>query len=167
MSESESEFSSQNNDGKGLLKIDLLNGRIGRAQWWFRSVSVVIGIPVLIIILLFSGIWDIEEAGPSGFQSGLAFFGLLALVCLILISVKRFHDLNWPGAASLVIPLFWGFTIKTFYDGGEPTYSAVTLMAATAYIFRKLAYKKGTTGPNKFGPDPLNTTDISVNAEEE
>ena len=37
MSESESEFSSQNNDGKGLLKIDLLNGRIGRAQWWFRQ----------------------------------------------------------------------------------------------------------------------------------
>ena len=30
-----------------------------------------------------------------------------------------------------------------------------------------LLLMKGTGGPNKYGPDPLNTTDISIDTEEE
>ena len=68
---------------------------------------------------------------------------VVALVCFVLLSsvtVKRLHDVNLSGWFYLVF-LFPGFT---------------------APLSLGLVFIRGTRGPNKFGTDPLSSTDANV-----
>ena len=125
---------------------DWFKGRVSRSEYFFKSIAISL------FMVIFS-------AGPGEGQEG--FFILVGIpVFLVLvfyywaIIVRRFHDLGYPGwlllPLLLIVALVPEFrTILTLFSG---------------FI---LLFIKGTDGPNKYGPDPLNTTDISIDTEEE
>jgi uncharacterized membrane protein YhaH (DUF805 family) len=68
-------------------------------------------------------------------------FSLAAIIPTIFVNIKRFHDCNYSGWSLLIgmIPL------------------------ANIFVFIILGFIKGTVGENKYGPDPLQTSIVSVN----
>lgn len=80
------------------------------------------------------------------------------------IAAKRGHDRNLPiwlvgifFAASVLLDLF----TVTGWAGGDDQPSTLELVMAALFIVLGLAllielgFRKGTTGPNQYGPDPL------------
>ena len=130
-------------------------GRIGRQQFW-------IAWPVFIVFEL---IIALATSGPTGER-------IAALVDLVLIypefavCAKRAHDRNTP---TWVIGLF--FALATAYDLLLLTGSVTSadLKAPTTSLFLvlvpislfalvliiDLGFRRGTRGPNRYGPDPL------------
>ncbi len=108
-------------------------GRVGR--WKFVIIWVVLFAPFYFIQLL-------ATSSPSSL-SGVGMFSptyiillgflLLTVVLQVFNVVKRLHDMDFPGffAIALVVPIL-NFIVILF-----------------------LLFRKGTTGPNKYGEDPL------------
>ena len=110
------------------------SGRIGRATYW--GVYIVMLIISLFLILVILGI--------RGDGEGIAAIGLIIYFLYIVISiwielavqVKRWHDRNKSGWMVLInfIPL-----------------------VGAIWAFVELGFLRGTTGPNQYGEDPLQT----------
>jgi uncharacterized membrane protein YhaH (DUF805 family) len=137
------------------------NGRISRSLYWFgfAAVVAVFGLAryVLKYHLGYEGVGN-REALPVTFVSTLAAIPLTAL------SVKRFNDRNRPSWIGYVV----GFSIALFIaapyfgylvDLGQ--YSALEhavfwpLCALSLFALIDNGLLPGTTGPNRFGPDPI------------
>ena len=119
-----------------------LRGRISRTMFWigFLVLSALTWGPVL----LFGAIDPPTSPGPQE-----AILGVAALLWLILfvfgdipIGVKRLHDLNMSG---------WWILFKFLPFGN-------------LLFYLMLGVLKGTSGPNRFGPDPLAPTEVDVDA---
>lgn len=111
-------------------------GRIPRQTWWLHYVVPIIGFSIAIQIVL-------AIIGALDFTGGLItlVFALAAmLVGLALIwpalagYVKRLHDRDMSG---------WWLLIAFI-----PAVGGLALLVICGFL-------KGTTGPNRFGPDPL------------
>jgi len=142
-------------------------GRIGRQQWW-------IGIVVLIVISIVASI--VLSILSFGNATVMAWFGLLINLALIwpsyCVGVKRRHDRDNNGtdlkiliAGSVLLNLLTATGIgSSMTDMGGvmmPVPSiwlgALNLIFAifAIYMLVQLGFLKGTTGPNSYGPDPL------------
>lgn len=129
------------------------SGRAPRSEyWWFQLFYwlLFIGLGLLFFFVIgsaFEGLFD-----------GIDIFGmiviavlLVAILALILPStsvlVRRFHDRNlsgWWVLASFIVPGIFSAM------GTEIPGMIITLVVFVITIL------KGTEGPNKYGPDPLN-----------
>lgn len=142
-------------------------GRIGRQQWW-------IGIVALIVVSIIASI----VLGILSFGNGavMAWFSVLINLALIwpsyCVGIKRRHDRDNNGtdlkiliAGSVLLNLLTatGIGTSTTEMGGVmvPVPSiwlgALNLIFAifAIYMLVQLGFLKGTTGPNSYGPDPL------------
>ncbi|MDM4723359.1 DUF805 domain-containing protein [Micromonospora sp. WMMA1363] len=104
------------------------SGRARRAEyWWFFLFSVLVGIVTLILDIALGT----DELGAS---TGL--FNLIATLALWLpslaVAVRRLHDTDRSGWLVLIglVPLIGAIVLLVFF------------------------VQDGTTGPNRFGPDP-------------
>jgi len=108
-----------------------MNGRLGRAGYFWRTVAITLVMYVasfgLGIMMGFSGATD-DTAGAVG-----TLVGIVAAVLVAFQAVKRLHDLGRPGTH------YWLFFIP-FYN---------------VYMGLVLLFQKGTTGTNVYGPDPV------------
>jgi uncharacterized membrane protein YhaH (DUF805 family) len=104
-------------------------GRINRSTYWLRFTLPYIVI-FLVLHFLDKVIGTLDSEGKAGLLSGL--FVLLAIYPSIAVNVKRCHDRNRTGWFLLVgvIPL------------------------VNLWPFIELCFVAGTTGPNRYGPDP-------------
>ncbi len=107
-------------------------GRLNRKAAFLRNLSLGVGASVISFMLGIIG-------GNSMLEGDLTGYLITVVLCLIIctvmfyssltINIRRCHDLDKSGlyifATLLIIPAF------------------------------KLVFAKGTTGPNKYGPDPL------------
>lgn len=103
------------------------DGRIGRQTWWLRYVCVFIAISIVVNIIA-----AIDPTGIIGL--------ILSLASLVMI---------WPGLAGYSkrlhdrdMSLWW--VLIAFV----PVVGGIALLVICGFL-------KGTTGPNRFGPDPL------------
>lgn len=114
------------------------DGRIGRLKFFLLFLLFFVVLPFVLLIILEWG------ADYSGYYSGAPIYTIITVIrtligsaiiviLLSLVFVKRFHDLNRPGTH------FWLMVI--------PVYST--------YLWLLLIFKRGTTGFNKYGADPL------------
>jgi uncharacterized membrane protein YhaH (DUF805 family) len=78
---------------------------------------------------------------------------------LAATTIKRLHDRNksgWWIVAFLIAPVLLGSIVERLED---ESYAATALALATfglnAWAFIEFLFFKGTSGPNRFGPDPL------------
>jgi uncharacterized membrane protein YhaH (DUF805 family) len=120
------------------------SGRASRSEyWWFQLLYAVV---LTVLAALFFIVVE-AEAGPD--ESGSTSVILLAILALFFLAtflpqaalhVRRFHDLDISG---------W-------------LYLAAIILSLVPYIGRAVGIgilvvssRKGTAGPNKYGPDPL------------
>jgi uncharacterized membrane protein YhaH (DUF805 family) len=110
-----------------------LHGRVTRVSWWLRFV-----VPVFLILSDFTitvgpGPWT-SETDKVLLTGAVAMLTGVLLWPTIAVAVKRCHDRGRSGWFLLIVLI--------------PTLGFVWLMI-------ELGLVRGTSGPNRFGPDPL------------
>lgn len=158
-------------------------GRIQRLYWWVWSlvVGVVTGMASSTIEFVARsyglGVVDadnqFEPTGALGLL--LAAIGLLNVWINYALSAKRLHDRNRSGwwlvapTVTLLTAILLAFVMFAQPEGQrEPWNSAaVSLTLATAalglWLFLEIGFLRGTSGPNRYGPDPLGQTKAAAN----
>jgi uncharacterized membrane protein YhaH (DUF805 family) len=113
-------------------------GRYGRSKFVWTWIAIVLGVSigvVLVVAIIGSAIGasprDIST--PAWNQALSITRGVLIFALMICPVTKRLHDLERPGTH------YWLMFI--------PIYNI--------YFFFVLLCRKGTEGPNRYGPDPL------------
>ena len=146
---------------------DLLTfrGRMNRASYWWAFLKLLgVAMGLALVVGIVTGITQALVQNhlvlaAFGVVSG-AMFMALALPCYFL-AIKRLHDRNksghwlWlfcvaPGALNLLGKL-------AAAQGAPPVGMAIMLAGVGISIwgFVEIVCLRGTTGPNRFGPDPL------------
>lgn len=143
-----------------LRKYARFSGRARRAEyWWFALFTTGLGVVAGIIDIILG--FDVEKNGPVG-----AAVSLGMLVPSLAVSARRMHDLG-RSALWLVLPvlglfaaaLIFGFALSSGGVGssGGPMFGVAFVIAIFGYLLLLLVWfcRRGTDGPNRFGPDPL------------
>lgn len=138
-------------------------GRINRARYW-SVLLIYLAILIVCLVLAFVG-FGVSSATPSASAlvsylliAIFAIAGLLAMWSSIAASIKRLHDRDQSGWWMLV---FWGVgTIVSLLQETAAMPSSKVILgigsfAVTVWIIVELGCLRGTQGPNRFGPDPL------------
>jgi uncharacterized membrane protein YhaH (DUF805 family) len=114
----------------GFVHYVTFSGRAIRSQYWFWVLFTLLG--GLATEILDAGIFSssIPSASPLN-----GVFNLLTFLPSLALSIRRLHDIDRTG---------WWVLI------------AFTIIGIFVLIY--WACKKGTPGPNRFGPDPFATT---------
>jgi len=146
------------------------DGRIGRKTFWLTSITIfaaelIAAFVGALIIALLSGDWE-AKAGDRWIDA----VYLVFLYPQFIIDVKRGHDRNIP---IWVIGVFYAalavdyFLVEFGWLTDLPdqnvtssvnvvSFIVVILLGIFALAFLvELGFRKGTTGPNRYGPDPL------------
>lgn len=122
--------------------------RTTRKEFWvFQALNI--GITYLLIF--------IEYFIPMTVDWISITYGLIAFLPSISISVRRLHDVNKPGWLILLLYLLGILNYAIVFLLPETSWilaSVASSLTLGVYIFY-LCLKRGTPGPNKYGPDPL------------
>lgn len=141
-------------------------GRLNRAPYWGYSILLIVLLTMAMFPLIYpvaSKIGTVSDAQYEALLKEAVFWPVLLLTALSLwptlaLMAKRLQDHGKSGmlAIPLVIPgLAW--TIADTIDKGS-LISQITIVAwliASAFSLVYLGCMRGTAGPNRFGPDPL------------
>jgi uncharacterized membrane protein YhaH (DUF805 family) len=125
-----------------------LHGRISREPFWIGFVAVVVA-EIL-------GHW---LAGQIQGRQLSAIVGLALNYPEFAIAIKRANDRDLP--PWLIVLYFVGDTILGFLDleglAGSDLFAAASLLwfVYLLVLVADLGFRRGTVGPNRFGPDPL------------
>lgn len=112
----------------GFSNYVTFSGRVARSEFWYWTLFVVL--VTMAAGILDRGLFDFEESTTTG-----VFGPLVSLVFFLpglAVSVRRLHDLDRSGWWLLLVLTMIGVILLIIWD-----------------------CIKGTTGPNRFGPDPL------------
>jgi uncharacterized membrane protein YhaH (DUF805 family) len=146
-------------------------GRFNRAKYWLHSV-LALGV-TMFLQLIAMYMFPIPDEIIMVFKSEtlqkviMGIIGAAPAVTFVYIStaisVKRLHDRDksgWWGLFYLGLPSLILFAIVMAADAnghvtGWPAALTIPYFILLIVTFVELACLKGTTGPNRFGPDPL------------
>ena len=127
-------------------------GRASRSEfWWFCLFTLLIQIAVAIVGKIMPALASIISA----------VLGLWLLLPTVGISTRRLHDRNFSGwwqvlPLAAVLPAIAGAVL-----GADALLVLAGSAAALASLGLLVVYVlKGTTGPNRFGPDPLDDSGV-------
>jgi uncharacterized membrane protein YhaH (DUF805 family) len=154
-----------------------LRGRINRAKWWAGQGM---------LLLVFSAIAWIGDQTPFG-QTISALAWILLYVPAYPLAAKRFQDRGKRGDIALYgyVPAILAAGLLSFgpvveearivkLPLGELDVSLnwntnplgdvcfLILIVVTIWFLIELGMRKGTPGPNRFGPDPLGQSDAKM-----
>ena len=122
-------------------------GRISRSQFWLGILGV---------------------AALAGCGIAVAFWTPFAYGSLPFLAIKRLHDRNKSGWWTLVFLWAPGVTDRLSDKVIEEsaTWWILVLIGSVLTIWGavELGFRRGTDGENKYGPDPLNTHDVTAPA---
>lgn len=136
-----------------------VEGRIPRQTYWLGIIAItVVGLPVIGLAAFFGG-------GTAG-----AIANLFFLWCGFALSVKRAQDRNrhylFVAAYFALVAVVTNLSASQsrmmgrMADEQQPLLVIVSLLflAYVIFLFIELGLRRGTIGPNKYGPDPLETS---------
>jgi uncharacterized membrane protein YhaH (DUF805 family) len=145
-------------------KYATFSGRASRAEfWWFVLFSWVLMFVVMAVLGSLLYYLTVSTTGASGVSFtpifsvlvGIAYLSLS--VPMIAVTVRRLHDLGlsgwWYGSLFAMLGLAWVFP-QSLWVALIFYISALVCMLACVF--------KGTSGPNKYGPDPLMSTNTEI-----
>jgi uncharacterized membrane protein YhaH (DUF805 family) len=101
------------------------SGRAPRSEYWYWTLFVI-------LLSLAAGLIDLALFRDSGFSPIQSLIGLGLFLPGLAVAIRRLHDLDRTG--------WWFFLVFTIIGG---------IVLLVWFCMR------GTTGPNRFGPDPL------------
>jgi len=125
-------------------------GRINRAKYWL-AVAIYIAAMVIVTAIGFATLsW--------------VFFALLVIVYIpmvfsgVAVGIKRLHDRNksgwWLVLFYFAPAVLSGAANATEMAGGNLLLSGASI-AISIWALVELGFLRGTTGANRYGPDPL------------
>jgi uncharacterized membrane protein YhaH (DUF805 family) len=133
-------------------------GRASRSEfWWFNLFVIIVQLPVIYLEMSY----DFNGADSRIDLLSIVSCVLYAvlMIPIISVSVRRMHDLNRSGWWSIigylaaVLNIFnsesWALVNFMLY------FSLAIVCLVLAIVFLVWCSKRGTAGPNRFGPDPL------------
>ena len=122
-----------------------INGRINRAEYIIRIIllGITFGVSVTGALILFG-------MGKLVLSLLVVAFSIWIYWRIVMTYVKRLHDLGWNGCLAL-LPALNG-TEKLFFQNQTLSFvfNLVVLILSLLLLFRK-----GNTGANRYGKDPL------------
>lgn len=151
------------------------NGRRNRKPFNFLSllfmlVSLVVN-SLLLLYELYVG--NVELILESTFYTVFIFSGYTVFAyCSFVNTIKRLHDLGHSGKIfTYCVSLFFlcFLVVNVHFLAGVQivqmitNYIAIGLSVVLFVFLLYFMFFKGTTGPNKYGPDPLGIVEISKN----
>ncbi len=138
------------------------DGRISRKDWWIGT--------LVIVAVTFIGQWimapssfepsDDPAARPSPIQTLLS---IIAFVPTLAITFKRLNDRDQPrvlgylfGVVYVACTVLFQFMPEDWAHLGRQEWAmALPLLLFSFWILIDNGFLKGTQGPNRYGPDPL------------
>jgi uncharacterized membrane protein YhaH (DUF805 family) len=140
-------------------------GRTRRADFW-PYILLLLAIYLVAFIGLFVMGWRAGMGSPMPYLFGL----VLVLVLLAsAVTVRRLHDVGWSGWWMAIYVVLTSMFVGLFFHawlqilaGGEfvlirmmPVVMPISLVQnALGILIFLICVMDGTTGPNRFGPDP-------------
>jgi len=112
----------------GFVNYVTFSGRAPRSEFWYWALFVVL--VTIAAGILDRGLFDFEESTATGVFGPLA--SLVFFLPGLAVAARRLHDLDRSAWWLLIIFTIVGIILLWIWD-----------------------CIKGTTGPNRFGPDPL------------
>jgi uncharacterized membrane protein YhaH (DUF805 family) len=137
-------------------------GRLDRERWLGAA-----GLFAALVIATYLATWLLWRNGALSFGACEAirtFVQIALLVPWFALDWKRFHDLGQSGRWAMICPSLiilsrvWGWPAVAARAGSlhEPVGTAMgwAQLAVAAWLAYALAYRRGTPGPNAYGPVP-------------
>jgi uncharacterized membrane protein YhaH (DUF805 family) len=134
------------------------DGRINRAKYW--AGTIILAVISIILGLVIGAIF-----GPSVFGRILILLVTLGLFYPgYAVIAKRFQDRDKPGKTGLygLGPVLIASLLQAFGLGGTPEQPnaigwicSIVTIGVGLWFLVELGILKGTTGSNRYGPDPL------------
>ena len=157
------------------------SGRLNRAKFWLLSIllvvfSIVAWIVAFLAALFILGLNVADGSLPTPDEPGkfvqmildylVAFLVLFAVMIAIWVSylaigVKRLHDRDksgWWIILFYIVPWIVGGVANTADKQGNDTLAGILALIGLVLVIWGLVvlgFLRGTRGPNRFGPDPL------------
>lgn len=140
-------------------------GRIGRAQFWFGVLLLVI-LSFILLALANPELLNFEETELKPPTTAECFVMLALLVPALALTLKRLNDRNWPQWAFWIVvatslpfyvgPFFGYLWNPELFVAWEWVVGAIGLVVSL-WLLVDNGFLRGTEGPNAYGPDPLAT----------
>jgi uncharacterized membrane protein YhaH (DUF805 family) len=153
-------------------------GRISRYQFWVRGLVVIWAIFLLLEVPIWVFAAAGSKAGAGIFAVLLAVYSLVIIWPSLALQIKRIHDRNksgWliviPMIPGLLLGIVWGVaaieaissgdfqsdaTVGVLIGAGIFTWILVLIsLGISIWFFVEFGCLRGTTGENRFGPDPV------------
>ena len=128
-------------------------GRAPRRELWTVLLQVALFYAVLSLVVILN-----SERADLG-KSVLAVAGLFVCVITLPVSVRRLHDQGNSGKAMIPSVCFSFVMTLLSLSGNDASFVGMLMgIIAALYnliLFVFLGFRRGTKGPNKYGPDPL------------
>jgi uncharacterized membrane protein YhaH (DUF805 family) len=137
-------------------------GRFNRAKYWLFVLIYIVEIIVVVIPAV--ALSAVNEAAAGIFVVVMIIALIIpTIVASLAVGVKRLHDRNksgwWLLLFYLVPSILSGMAEAVSPATGELTATGGLLTVISVVLslwgFVELAILRGTRGPNKYGPDPL------------
>lgn len=138
-------------------------GRISRREYWLGMLAL------MSLTIIGAALLDAEGFSSSGGtvrppSLTATLWSLLFAWPSTAVAIKRFNDRDWPewvgyalGAAMtvFVIANYFGFLLDP--DRMPPAEKLTMVAAAVGFLWALVenGFSRGTPGPNRYGPDPL------------
>ena len=144
-----------------------LDGQIGRKTFWIALIAVVV---IEFIIATIATVITKEFVSEAASRTAADIVMFLFLFPQFVIAVKRAHDRNistWVVSAWLVLlattdmlDLFGWLPTRidlNVFSSSNLLLFAYTMIAGiiSLALLIELCFRRGTDGPNRYGPDPL------------
>jgi uncharacterized membrane protein YhaH (DUF805 family) len=136
-------------------------GRINRKPYWIGNL-IIVAIVLLLVIALLALTSTNFDTGQ--YRISEAIFSLVLLYPCMALAVKRFYDRDRPGSLALIFAVPYLIQTATDllgYSGDPNTWNTLDyvlngiLGIVSLWFVVELGFLRGTSGPNRYGPDPL------------
>jgi uncharacterized membrane protein YhaH (DUF805 family) len=131
------------------------DGRINRAKFW-AAIGVFFALGIVGFII--DSVLGTRVTVGAGMQVGVVgiIISLASIYFALAVYAKRWHDRDKSGWLSAVlIAVFVVAAILAMVAPGLDTVMAIVELLVAIWFIVELGILKGTSGPNKYGPDPL------------
>ena len=151
-----------------LFVLFSFSGRIGRASWWV-AFCVILIVAIAGDVILQPELWDLDSETVPPRNLAVKVFSLAIAVPGFAVTIKRLNDRGWSHflfwtVVAISLPYYVGQFFGWYDDDPFRLSTAeyvllVPLLVVTLWIFFDNGFLRGSKGPNRYGPDPLQRTD--------